>query len=128
VDRVETAGIATPVRSYWKGEGGLIGELAYRLTGSSDLYELSGRLPYASINSSPATTASRSKTWSATNGKHNEANLEENRDGSDDNRNWNCGAEGPTNESRSPGVAGAAEAQFPRDPAPVAGRADAAGG
>jgi isoamylase len=86
------------VRSYWKGEGGLIGELAYRLTGSSDLYELSGRRPYASINFITCHDGFTLEDLVSYNGKHNEANLEENRDGSDDNRSWNCGAEGPTND------------------------------
>ena len=86
------------VRSYWKGEGGLIGELAYRLTGSSDLYELSGRRPYASINFITCHDGFTLEDLVSYNGKHNEANLEENRDGSDDNRSWNCGAEGPTSD------------------------------
>jgi isoamylase len=86
------------VRSYWKGEGGLIGELAYRLTGSSDLYELSGRRPYASINFITCHDGFTLEDLVSYNGKHNEANLEENRDGSDDNRSWNCGVEGPTND------------------------------
>jgi isoamylase len=89
------------VRSYWKGEGGLIGELAYRLTGSSDLYELSGRRPYASINFITCHDGFTLEDLVSYNGKQNEANLEENRDGSDDNRSWNCGAEGPTSD---PGV------------------------
>ena len=86
------------VRSYWKGEGGLIGELAYRLTGSSDLYELSGRRPYASINFITCHDGFTLEDLVSYNGKHNEANLEDNRDGSDDNRSWNCGAEGPTSD------------------------------
>jgi isoamylase len=86
------------VRSYWKGEGGLIGELAYRLTGSSDLYELSGRRPYASINFITCHDGFTLEDLVSYNSKHNEANLEDNRDGSDDNRSWNCGTEGPTND------------------------------
>jgi glycogen operon protein len=86
------------VRSYWKGEGGLIGDLAYRLTGSSDLYELSGRRPYASINFITCHDGFTLEDLVSYNGKHNEANLEDNRDGSDDNRSWNCGVEGPTSD------------------------------
>ena len=63
------------VRSYWKGEGGLIGELAYRLTGSSDLYELSGRRPYASINFITCHDGFTLEDLVSYNGKHNEANL-----------------------------------------------------
>jgi isoamylase len=86
------------VRSYWKGEGGLIGELAYRLTGSSDLYELSGRRPYASINFITCHDGFTLEDLVSYNEKHNDANLEENRDGTDDNRSWNCGVEGPTDD------------------------------
>jgi isoamylase len=88
------------VRSYWKGEGGLIGELAYRLSGSSDLYELSGRRPYASINFITCHDGFTLNDLVSYNGKHNEANLEDNRDGSDDNRSWNCGVEGPTDDPK----------------------------
>jgi isoamylase len=86
------------VRAYWKGEGGVIGELAYRLTGSSDLYERSGRRPYASINFITCHDGFTLEDLVSYNDKHNEANLEDNRDGTDDNRSWNCGAEGPTND------------------------------
>ncbi len=86
------------VRSYWKGDGGLIADLAYRLTGSSDLYELSGRRPYASINFITCHDGFTLQDLVSYNGKHNEANLEDNRDGTDDNRSWNCGVEGPTTD------------------------------
>jgi isoamylase len=86
------------VRSYWKGEGGLIGELAFRLTGSSDLYESSGRRPYASINFVTAHDGFTLEDLVSYNDKHNEANLEDNRDGESENRSWNCGVEGPTDE------------------------------
>jgi len=94
------------VRSYWKGEGGMIGELGYRLTGSSDLYESSGRRPYASINFVSCHDGFTLHDLVSYNEKHNEANGEENRDGEDHNRSWNCGVEGPTvnkhvNELRS---------------------------
>ena len=84
------------VRSYWKGEGGMIGELGYRLTGSSDLYEFSGRRPYASINFVTCHDGFTLHDLVSYDHKHNEANLEDNRDGADDNRSWNCGEEGPT--------------------------------
>jgi len=86
------------VRSYWKGDGGQIGELAYRVTGSSDLYARSGRRPYASINFVTAHDGFTLQDLVSYNGKHNEANGEENRDGTDNNRSWNCGEEGPTDD------------------------------
>ena len=86
------------VRSYWKGDGGLIGELAYRITGSSDLYARSGRKPYASINFVTAHDGFTLQDLVSYNGKHNEANGEENRDGTDNNHSWNCGVEGPTDD------------------------------
>jgi isoamylase len=86
------------VRSYWKGDGGQIGELAYRITGSSDLYERSGRRPYASINFVTAHDGFTLQDLVSYNQKHNEANGEDNRDGTDNNRSWNCGAEGPTDD------------------------------
>ncbi len=86
------------VRSYWKGDGGQIGELAYRITGSSDLYARSGRRPYASINFVTAHDGFTLQDLVSYNSKHNEANGEENRDGTDNNRSWNCGVEGPTED------------------------------
>jgi len=86
------------VRSYWKGDGGQIGELAYRITGSSDLYARSGRRPYASINFVTAHDGFTLQDLVSYNQKHNEANCEDNRDGTDNNRSWNCGAEGPTDD------------------------------
>jgi glycogen operon protein len=87
------------MRGYWKGDDGLIGEFARRLTGSSDLYGRSGRSPRASINFVTAHDGFTLADLVAYNGKHNEANLEENRDGVDHNLSWNCGAEGPTDDS-----------------------------
>ncbi len=84
------------IRRYWKGEGGQVAELANRLSGSSDLYEMSGRRPYASINFVVAHDGFTLHDLVCYNQKHNEANGEDNRDGSDDNLNWNCGVEGPT--------------------------------
>jgi glycogen operon protein len=86
------------VRSYWKGDGGVIGELGYRITGSSDLYASSGRRPYASVNFVTAHDGFTLQDLVSYNQKHNEANGEENRDGTDNNRSWNCGAEGPTQD------------------------------
>jgi glycogen operon protein len=86
------------VRSYWKGEGGLIGELAYRLTGSSDLYARSGRRPYASINFVTAHDGFTLEDLVSYNEKHNEGNGEDNHDGETYNRSWNCGVEGPTDD------------------------------
>jgi glycogen operon protein len=84
------------MRSYWKGDGGLIGEFARRLTGSSDLYAHNGRRPYASINFITAHDGFTLHDLVSYNSKHNEANGEDNRDGSDNNNAWNCGVEGPT--------------------------------
>ncbi|MGE5469525.1 MAG: glycogen debranching protein GlgX [Bacteroidota bacterium] len=86
------------VRAYWKGDGGLIGDFAYRLTGSSDLYASSGRRPYASINFVTAHDGFTLHDLVSYNQKHNEANGEDNRDGSDHNLSWNCGVEGPTDD------------------------------
>ena len=87
------------VRRFWKGESGQLGSLAYRLTGSSDLYGGGGRQPHASINFITAHDGFTLHDLVSYNGKHNEANGENNRDGSDDNLSWNCGAEGATNDS-----------------------------
>ncbi len=86
------------MRSYWKGDGGVIGEFARRLTGSSDLYGRSGRRPHAGINFVTAHDGFSLRDLVSYNEKHNEANGEDNRDGSDNNRSWNCGAEGPTDD------------------------------
>jgi isoamylase len=86
------------VRSYWKGDGGLIGELAYRITGSSDLYARSGRKPYASVNFVTAHDGFTLQDLVSYNSKHNEANGEDNRDGTDNNRSWNCGVEGSSDD------------------------------
>jgi isoamylase len=87
------------MRAYWKGDGGLIGEFARRLTGSSDLYGRSGRRPHASINFVTAHDGFTLRDLVSYNQKHNEANGEENRDGTDNNLSWNCGAEGPTGDA-----------------------------
>ncbi|MGQ0617011.1 MAG: glycogen debranching protein GlgX [Acidimicrobiia bacterium] len=86
------------MRDYWRGEESGLGEFAYRLTGSSDLYESGGRRPHASVNFITAHDGFTLRDLVAYNEKHNEANGENNRDGTDDNRSWNCGAEGPTDD------------------------------
>jgi glycogen operon protein len=86
------------VRAYWKGEGGLIGDLAYRLTGSSDLYEHSGRRPYASINFVTAHDGFCLHDLVSYGDKHNEANQDGNQDGERHNLSWNCGVEGPSDD------------------------------
>jgi isoamylase len=86
------------MRAYWKGDGGLIGEFSRRLTGSSDLYGRHGRLPHASINFLTAHDGFTLQDLVSYNEKHNEANLEENRDGNNNNLSWNCGVEGPTDD------------------------------
>jgi glycogen operon protein len=89
------------VRSYWKGDSGVMDELGYRLTGSSDLYGDDGRRPTASVNFVTAHDGFTLHDLVSYNEKHNEANGEENRDGANDNLSWNCGAEGPADD---PGV------------------------
>jgi glycogen operon protein len=86
------------VRRYWKGDGGQVGGLAYRLTGSSDLYGHNGRQPYASINFVTAHDGFTLNDLVSYNEKHNEANGENNQDGNNDNQSWNSGAEGPTED------------------------------
>ena len=88
------------VRAYWKGDGGLIGEFATRLTGSSDLYEHSSRKPYASVNFVTAHDGFTLHDLVSYNDKHNEANGEDNRDGNDNNLSWNGGVEGPTDDAQ----------------------------
>jgi len=86
------------MRAYWKGDGGLIGEFARRLTGSSDLYGRSGRRPHASINYVTAHDGFTLHDLVSHNEKHNEANLDGNHDGHDNNLSWNCGTEGPSDD------------------------------
>jgi isoamylase len=86
------------IRRYWKGDGGQVGELAYRLTGSSDLYEQGGRRPSASINFVTAHDGFTLADLVTYTRKRNAANGEDNRDGSDENFATNCGIEGPTDD------------------------------
>ncbi len=96
------------VRRFWKGDGGLVRDLATRLAGSSDLYEANGRKPYASINFLTAHDGFSLQDLVSYEKKHNEANGEDNRDGSDSNDSWNCGVEGPTDD---PGIIALRERQ-----------------
>jgi glycogen operon protein len=82
------------VRRFWKGDPGQIAELAYRLSGSSDLYRLSGRGPSGSINFLTAHDGFTLRDLVSYNDKHNDANGEHNQDGANDNNSWNSGVEG----------------------------------
>ncbi|BBX73722.1 glycogen debranching protein GlgX [Mycobacterium shinjukuense] len=86
------------VRDYWRGEPATLGEFASRLTGSSDLYEATGRRPSASINFVTCHDGFTLNDLVSYNEKHNEANGEGNNDGENHNRSWNCGVEGPTDD------------------------------
>ena len=86
------------VRDFWRGEPSTLGEFASRITGSSDLYEHDGRRPVASINFVTAHDGFTLLDLVSYNEKHNEANGEDNKDGTDDNRSYNCGVEGPTKD------------------------------
>jgi isoamylase len=86
------------VRDFWRGTPGTVGEFASRLTGSSDLYQSNGRRPHASINFVTAHDGFTVQDLVSYDRKHNEANGEGGRDGTDDNRSWNCGVEGPTDD------------------------------
>lgn len=88
------------VRDFWRGEDQTLGEFASRFTGSSDLYENTSRLPYASINFVTAHDGFTLNDLVSYNEKHNQANSEENRDGESHNRSWNCGVEGITNDKK----------------------------
>ncbi len=84
------------VRGFWKGEGGVIGDMAYCLAGSSDLFESRGRRPWTSVNFVTAHDGFTLEDLVSYENKQNQANQEENRDGNDNNLSWNCGVEGPT--------------------------------
>ncbi len=86
------------VRRFWKGDEGQLSNFAYRLTGSSDLYQSDGRKPYASINFITAHDGFTMCDLVSYDKKHNEANGENNQDGANDNDSWNMGAEGPTED------------------------------
>ena len=86
------------MRDFWRSHGGLLGDFATRLTGSADLYGGGGRRPTASVNMITAHDGFTLADLVSYDRKHNEANGEANRDGTDDNRSWNCGVEGPTTD------------------------------
>jgi glycogen operon protein len=86
------------VRDFWRGEHATLPEFASRFTGSSDLYASDGRRPVASVNFVTCHDGFTLADLVSYNHKHNEANGEDNRDGTDDNRSWNCGVEGPTDD------------------------------
>jgi isoamylase len=86
------------VRDFWRGQPYTLAEFASRLTGSSDLYETSGRRPVASINFVTCHDGFTLTDLVSYNRKHNDANGEDGADGTNDNRSWNCGAEGPTGD------------------------------
>ena len=86
------------VRRFWKGDKGLVAEMASRLAGSSDIFGYRGRRPWASINFVTAHDGFTLHDLVSYNDKHNEANGEGNRDGHDANFSWNCGVEGPTDD------------------------------
>ena len=83
---------------FWKGDRAQTADLAYRLTGSSDLYDHSGRRPQASINFVTAHDGFTLRDLVSYDAKHNEANGENNRDGNNDNDSWNCGVEGASGD------------------------------
>jgi len=86
------------VRSFWQGQEGTVGELASRLAGSSDIFQRAGRSPRSSLNFVTSHDGFTLHDLVTYENKHNEANLEANRDGGDNNRSWNCGSEGPSDD------------------------------
>ena len=86
------------VRDFWRGQDRTLGELAFRITGSSDLYSSTGRRPHASINFVTCHDGFTLRDLASYNEKHNVANGEDNRDGESHNRSWNCGVEGETDD------------------------------
>jgi len=88
------------IRRFWRGDGGVVSEFATRLAGSSDLYEQSGRRPYASINFVTCHDGFALQDLVSYNEKHNDANGEGGTDGETNNLSWNCGLEGPTDNQR----------------------------
>ena len=114
------------VRRFWKGDGGVASEFATRISGSSDLYEWSGRRPHASVNFITCHDGFTLDDLVSYDHKHNEANGEDNRDGANDNDSWNCGVEGPTDDPKINRAPRKEEARIPGDADPLARRADAA--
>lgn len=88
------------IRSFWRGDPKLAGEVATRCSGSSDIYEHTGRSPHASINFVTSHDGFTLADLVSYNEKHNENNLEQNQDGDNNNHSWNCGVEGPTDDQK----------------------------
>ena len=114
------------VRDFWRAQTSA-GQFAERLAGSADLYQADGRDPFASINFITAHDGFTLSDLVSYNEKHNEANLEDNRDGSDDNRSWNHGVEGPTDDPEINRAARTPAAKLPDHADAVPGNADAPG-
>ena len=109
------------VRDFWRGTESMLSDFATRVTGSADLYAR-GRRPSASINLITVHDGFTLADLTSYDAKHNDANGEDNRDGTDDNRSWNCGAEGPTDDPGHPRPAHAPAPQHARDAVVVRGR------
>ena len=112
------------IRDHWAGAPHTLGEFAYRITGSSDLYEAAGRRPHASINFVTAHDGFTMRDLVSYNEKHNEANGEDNNDGESHNRGWNCGAEGPTDDPEINALRARQQRNLIGDAAALPGRAD----
>lgn len=115
------------VRDFWRGALPDVRDIGYRLTGSSDLYAWGGRRPYASVNFVTAHDGFTLRDLVSYDHKHNEANGEGNRDGTNDNRSWNGGAEGETDDAEVNALRRMAAAQPPDHPPPLDRGADAGG-
>jgi glycogen operon protein len=100
------------VRRYWRGECAVVGELATRLAGSSDLYAHNCRKPHASINFVTSHDGFTLQDLVSYEDKHNQANQENNRDGDDANLSWNCGQEGPTRDAQITALRGRQKRNF----------------
>jgi isoamylase len=100
------------VRDFWRGEAATLDEFAYRLTGSADLYERTARRPVASVNFVTAHDGFTLRDLVSYNEKHNEANGEDNNDGESNNKSWNCGAEGPTDDPEINALRGRQQRNF----------------
>jgi isoamylase len=114
------------VRAYWKGDEGQAGPLAFRLTGSSDLYGRGGRRPNASVNFVTAHDGFTLNDLVSYDGKHNAANGEDNRDGHDHNLSWNHGVEGPTDLDARSRATTTPTPRTTRSPGPTGGSTAAA--
>ena len=104
------------MRRFWRGDPGTLGPLATRLAGSSDFFRRRGRSPAASVNFVAAHDGFALRDLVAYMAKHNEANGEDNRDGSDENFSWNYGIEGDDRRAGDRGDAPARRARADRDP------------